>query len=291
MDKYAKNNLNKIIIGVFINMLLTFILIYTFSSIIQTEFYYTLYLCIALSVFINVILIVSSNLILLKLNDAKKLPLEYSNRLETLIKELSNRYGIKTPEIKLLDVGTINSLSIGLSSDKSYILLTKGTLDNLNHDELEYILSYEILKISKRQTSLYTILTCTIGLIVILSDIFFRSIYRAIEKRGKESESFMRLLLTTIFLILAPLFTWIIQLFIPKSNDLLNDKLYLNITNKPLPMISTLKKAQEINKLNNMFSRACTNMFFVNPLVGQKVSKRFSYHTSISKRIEYIKNI
>lgn len=101
----------------------------------------------------------------------------------------------------------------------------------------------------------------------------------------------MRLLLTTIFLILAPLFTWIIQLFIPKSNDLLNDKLYLNITNRPLPMISTLNKSHEINKLNNMFSRACTNMFFVNPLVGQKVSKRFSYHTNITKRIEYIKNI
>ena len=184
MDKYAKSNLNKIIVAVFLNILLTFLLLYTFSHILGSHFYYTLYLCIALSIFINTILILTSNIILLKLNDAKKLPLEYSNKLETMIKELSNKYGIKTPEIRLLDVGTINSLSIGLSSDKSYILITKGALDNLNHDELEYLLSYEILKISKRQTSLYTILTCTLGLIVILSDIFFRSIYKAIEKRG-----------------------------------------------------------------------------------------------------------
>ncbi len=291
MDKYVKSNINKTVIGVFINILLVFILLYTFSSMLGSDFYYTLYLCAFLSIFFNIILIIFSNTILLKLNNAKKLPLEYSNKLQYLLDDLSDKYGIEKSNIKLMDFDSINILSIGTSADKSNILITKGAFDNLSIDELEYIISYEMLKISKRETCLYTILTCTLGLIVIISDIFFRSIYKAIEKRGKESESFMRLLLTTIFMVIAPLFTWIIQLFIPKSNDLLNDKLYLNISDKPLQMISTLKKVQDTNKLNNWYSRACTNMFFANPLIGQKVSKRFSYHTNLNKRIEYIKQM
>ncbi len=290
MEISINKNITNVVIVITINLIILSAILF---AILQ--FIYPLYKSIiiecSISIFIHLVLIVFSNKILLKLNYVSKLPLEHERRIKPILQSISSNLEIPIPTIYYINDKNINSISIGRSIKKSSICLTKGCFEKLNDSELEYLLTYEMIKILKRDTSLATISTVTFGYLIILSDKFFRSIFRAVQKRGRESESFMKLLLTTLFVFFTPINVKIIHLFVNKNLELINDKEAIKITEKSISAANTLQKCIETNDLNIIYSRACANMFFVNPLIKQKTSKKFSYHIDLNKRIENIKKI
>lgn len=290
MEKIINRNIRKTAIIVLINIILVGILVFGISLIFK-PLLNSIIIAITFSIMLNILLIISSNNLLLKLNGITKIPNTEFNKIDKIVTDISQRLAISKPTVCLLPDNNINSLSIGKSANKSFLCISKGALDLLTPNELEYICTFEMLKILKRSTSLSTMSTVTLGFIPILSDKFFRTVFKGIQKKGKESESLMRLLITTFFLIFGPLFNKAIFTFYQKNINSSTDNEVFYITNSTNYAISTLLKALENNKLNIMYSRACANMFLVNPLIGQKVSKKFCYVESIENRIEKLKKL
>ncbi|MBE5822309.1 MAG: hypothetical protein E7311_06990 [Clostridiales bacterium] len=290
MEKIINNNIRNTSIVILINILIVGVLVFGISLIFEPLFN-SIVIGIIFSIMINLLLIISSNYILLKLNGITKISNTELNKIDKMVTEIAKKLDINKPNICLLPDNNINSISIGRGVNKSFLCISKGALDLLTNNELEYICTFEMLKILKRATSFNTISTVTLGFIPILSDKFFRTVFKGIQKKGKESESLMRLLVTTFFLIFAPIFNKIIFALSQKNINSITDNDVFYITNSTNYAISTLNKSLENNKLNIMYSRACANMFFVNPLIGQKVSKKFCFTETIESRIEKLKKL
>lgn len=290
MEKIINKNIRNTAIIILINIMLLGLIVLGISLIFESLIN-SIIIAITFSIMFNILLIISSNSILLKLNGITKISNTELNKIDKIVTDISNRLAITKPTICLLPDNNINSLSIGRSVNKSFLCISKGALSLLTHNELEYMCTFEMLKILKRATALSTISTVTLGFIPILSDKFFRTVFKGIQKRGKESESLMRLLITTFFLIFAPIFNKIIFAFYQKNINSTTDNEVFYLTNSTNYAISTLSKTLENNKLNIIYSRACANMFLVNPLVGQKVSKKFCYTETIENRIEKLKKL
>lgn len=290
MEKDINHNIRNTAIILFLNIIFFTLIIFSISLIFK-PFNLSLFIGITFSILINICLILSSNNILLKLNGITKISTNDLNKIDNIVSDISKKLNISKPNICLLPDDNINSLSIGRTVNNSFLCISKGALDLLTSNELEYICTFEMIKILKRTTSYFTLSTVTLGFISILSDKFFRTVFKGIQKRGKESESLMRLLLTSFFIIFAPLFNKFIFILAKNNYNSNIDKETFYINNSTNHSISALTKALNTNKLNIMYSRASANMFWVNPLIMQKISKKFSYTEPIEIRINKLKEL
>lgn len=281
-------NAKKILIAVLLNVFIQFILFFILFSIIFQNITIASIISIFLSMSLTLIQVYFANTIMLKNIHGHASTLNKAVQLQEKLNSICAEYDITTPQLYIITNKNINSISICKNKNISYICLTEGALVYLNTEELEYLLRYEVNKIFNNETAFNTLIMSTLGFLLATSDIFFKSINKSIRKRGRPSESIMRIILTGIFNLFSPLIMNIIHKFIPKYYDIQNDILTNTQVRTNTYCLNILRKSIETNKYDEDAAFASSNMFFVNTLTGNKMFNKINHHTNINDRIEYI---
>ena len=173
-------------------------------------------------------------------------------------------------------------------------MLQHGLLNTLDYYELEGVIGHELSHIRNYDIRLSAVVTVMVGFVVMLSDLFTRSLFwgRGRSKKNEKGGNAILMLIGLVLLILAPIFGTLMQLAISRKREFLADATAIEFTRNPDGLILALQKLDSDRVNLDTANSATAHMYIVNPLKGErKKSDWFSTHPSIDKRIEALRNL
>ncbi len=202
------------------------------------------------------------------------------------------------PRIFIIPEKAPNAFATGVKPEKSSVAVTAGLLDRLNRDELQGVIAHEMSHILNRDILFMTFSGILLGSIVLMSHVFFRSMWFGSTRRYRSGNSrqgggqAIVLVLTILLAILAPIIARLLYLAISRKREYLADATAARLTRYPEGLASALEKIAgstiELNSANDVTAP----MYIASPL--RKKHKRASTgltstHPPIEKRIQILR--
>ncbi len=226
---------------------------------------------------------------------AKRIEKEDAPVLWNVVEEMTIASGLGTmPSVHVIDNDMPNAFATGRKPEKSAVAVTTGLLRRLNRDELQGVVAHEIAHIKNYDIRFLTTATVMVGAIVIIADIFLRSLWYGGGRRrggGKGEGQAIFLILALVMAILAPLFANMLYYAVSRKREYLADASAARYTRYPPGLASALRKISgsaqgQRKQTKQSTARALAPMYIVNPLqLSARGGSLFSTHPPTEKRI------
>jgi heat shock protein HtpX len=206
---------------------------------------------------------------------ARRIEKEDAPVLWNVVEEMTIAAGLGTmPSIHVIDNDQPNAFATGRKPEKSAVAVTTGLLRRLNRDELQGVIAHEIGHIKNYDIRFLTTATVMVGAIVIISDVFVRSLWFGGGRRrssGKGEGQVIFLILALVMAILAPLFANLLYYSVSRKREYLADASAARYTRYPLGLAAALRKISgsvhgQAKAAKKSTARALAPMYIVNPL-------------------------
>ena len=242
-----------------------------------------------------------SDKIILSMNKARPATKEENLKLVNILDSLMVSSGLEhRPALYVVDDKQPNAFATGRDPAHAVICVTTALLEKLDYYELEGVIAHEMSHIKNYDIRLSAIVTVMVGFVVMLSDMFSRSLFWG-GSRDRDEDSkgnAILMLIGLIFLILSPIFGKLMQLAVSRKREFLADATAVEFTRNPDGLISALQKLEsdpnELKTANN----ATSHMYLVNPFrkdIKNSKKKRttsiWSTHPSTPDRVEALRNL
>ena len=226
---------------------------------------------------------------------ARRIKKEDAPVLWNVVEEMTIAAGLGTmPSIHVIDNEQPNAFATGRKPENSAVAVTTGLLRRLNRDELQGVIAHEIAHIKNYDIRFLTTATVMVGAIVIVADVFVRSLWFGGGRRrssGKGEGQMIFLILALVMAILAPLFANLLYYSVSRKREYLADASAARFTRYPLGLASALRKISgsvrdHAKAAKKSTARALAPMYIINPLQlsGGRTSL-MSTHPPTEKRI------
>ena len=241
-----------------------------------------------------------SDKIVLSLNKARPATKEEDQKLVNILDALMVTAGLPNkPRLYVVDDNQPNAFATGRNPQNAVICVTTGLLEKLDYYELEGVIAHEMSHIKNYDIRLSCVVSVMVGFIVMLSDLFSRTLFwGGIKDSDSDSKANGILMLVgLIFLILAPIFGSLMQLALSRKREFLADSTAVEFTRNPDGLISALQKLENDPNQLETANNATANMYIINPFKkntknGKKKSSNiWSTHPSTADRIEALRNL
>ena len=241
-----------------------------------------------------------SDKIVLSLNKARPATKEEDQKLVNILDALMVTAGLPNkPRLYVVDDNQPNAFATGRNPQNAVICVTTGLLKKLDYYELEGVIAHEMSHIKNYDIRLSCVVSVMVGFIVMLSDLFSRTLFwGGIKDSDSDSKANGILMLVgLIFLILAPIFGSLMQLALSRKREFLADSTAVEFTRNPDGLISALQKLENDPNQLETANNATANMYIINPFkkntkTGKKKSSNiWSTHPSTADRIEALRNL
>ena len=226
---------------------------------------------------------------------AKKIKKEDAPVLWNVVEEMTIASGLGTmPTVHIIDNDQPNAFATGRKPETAAVAVTSGLLRRLNRDELQGVIAHEIGHIKNYDIRFLTTATVMVGAIVIISDVFVRSLWFGGGRRrggGKGQGQVVFLVLALVMAILAPLFANMLYYAVSRKREYLADASAARFTRYPPGLASALRKISgafhgHAKTTRESTLRALAPMYIVNPLQASGGSAGLmATHPPIEKRI------
>ena len=152
---------------------------------------------------------------------------------------------------------------------------------------MSHIKNYDIM--------LSAVVSVMVGFVVMFADMSMRMLFRGRRSGNRDRDGspfdLIIILIGLLFIILAPVFSQLIQLAVSRRREFLADATAVSFTRNPDGLISALIKISQDNTVMENASKSTEHMYIANPFKGEKVKSLFSTHPTIKDRVEAIKNL
>ncbi len=223
----------------------------------------------------------------LKMSRARLVSSAETPELHSMIEHLAAKAGLPKPGVYIMPGDTPNAFATGRNPEHAAVAVTEGLLRLLNRDEQEGVLAHELAHIKNRDILISSIAAVMAGAISYLATMAqWAMIFGG--GRGEDEEGGAGGLVASIaMMIIAPIAAMLIQMAISRSREYVADATGAKICGKPQGLASALKRLEEYNRqLPMQVNPATAQMYIVNPLNGQSLSRLFSTHPPIRERIK-----
>lgn len=224
-----------------------------------------------------------------------------------VVEEMSIASGVPMPKVYIMHDSALNAFATGRDPQHGIVAITTGLRQRLTRDELQGVLAHEMGHIRNYDIRLMLLLAVLIGVIVMLSDFFWRAlrsgVYWGGSNRGSSGSSSsssssskkdgagliiaILVILAFVLSILAPILAQIIQLAVSRKREFMADASAVEFTRNPQGLIDALKKLSSDNEPLEAANRGTAHMFIVNPIkkFSELSNSMFSSHPPIEERI------
>jgi len=234
-----------------------------------------------------------SDKIVLAMSRAKPIEKQDNPELYRLVENLCITAGLPLPKIYTIDDTSPNAFATGRDPQHSVIVVTTGLLQKLQRVELEGVIAHELSHIGNKDTLLATIVVILVGLVIRLSDFFFRARLRSQDDQ-KGGVSGILMIVGIIFLILAPILAQLVRFAISRKREFLADASGALLTRYPEGLASALEKISKDTEPLEAATNATAHLYIVNPFKGKQTTaflvKLFSTHPPIEERIKALRD-
>lgn len=227
----------------------------------------------------------------LSANGAKKATGQDEAYLRSLITPICAEAGIPVPELYVIEDNSPNAFATGRNPSHAAVAATRGIMNTLSQDELRGVLAHEIGHIKNYDILLQTVASIMVGAIIIISDIFSRSLLWGGARRRSDRDSGNGLLaiIGLLLMIFAPIAAQLLRMCLSRNREYLADATAANLTGRPEALASALIKISSNPAPVMRASRATEGLYISDPL--KKMANLFSTHPPIEKRVEALRNM
>jgi heat shock protein HtpX len=222
-----------------------------------------------------------SDKVALAVSGAKEAPREQYLELHRLVENLAITAGLPKPRTYIINDPSPNAFATGRNPENAVIAVTTGLLEKLDKQELEGVVAHEMAHIGNRDILVMTVAVTMVGAIVLISDIFIRSLWFRGGMRSDNSRAGGVLILVGILMaILAPLFAKLIQLAVSRKREYVADATGALLTRYPEGLASALEKIAGNPQPLKTANRATAHMFIEEPF-GARAKQRQSWFATV----------
>lgn len=239
----------------------------------------------------------NSDKIVLSMSKARPATKEENQKLVNILEGLVVSSGINaTPKLYIIEDTQPNAFATGRDPAHSVICVTTGLLEKLDYYELEGVIGHELAHIANYDIRLSAVVTVMVGFVVMLSDIFSRSLFYSGRRNNSKDDNngnAILMLIGLIFLILAPIFGKLIQLAVSRRREFLADATSVKFTRNPDGLISALEKISNDPNELKYANKSTAHIYISSPFRDKKIEKSsvWSTHPSLEQRIDAIRNL
>jgi heat shock protein HtpX len=291
----ASKNIKKT--WLYITGFLVFIILIGWLISYLLDSYVILIIAVAYSVITSVLSYWYSDKIVLSMSGASPIEKKDNPELYRLVENLCITAGLPLPRIYIIQEQQPNAFATGRDPKHSAIAVTQGLLDRLDRAELEGVIAHELAHVGDRDTLLQTAVVVLTGVIVIMTNLFFRISFWGGSRRRDEKDQLgaIFMILSIVLIVLAPLLATLIKLAISRKREFLADAKGALLTRYPEGLARALEKiSQDPNPLKGA-SNSTAHLYIASPFRGDQeknwFSKLFMTHPPIEERIEVLKGI
>ena len=237
-----------------------------------------------------------SDKIVLWSSGAKLVSKEQYPQLHEIVEILSNRGNLPKPKVAVMNTNIPNAFATGKGYKSSLVAVTTGLMQILDKEELEGVIAHELAHIKNRDVTVLTLASLFSTVAWYLAQYsFFGSMHGGRGYGGSRNNSSGGIFIILLVAIVTWIVSFIIIRAISRYREFSADRGGAQLTGKPMKLAQALMKIsgsmKEVNQ-QNLRSVQSLNAFFIIPaLSGKSISKLFSTHPPIEKRIERLKEM
>jgi len=204
--------------------------------------------------------------------------------LINVVEEMAIASGLPAPKIWIVPDKDPNAFATG-NNQSSHIAVTEGLLNALSRDELQGVVAHELAHIRNHDVKLMTLLAALIGVITLMSDAAWRTMYVSGRGRGggggksgggggkKGNLGAIILILWLITLLIAPLLSRLLALGVSRKRELLADASAAQFTRNPGSLASALRKIEDSSEPTVAIGRGSAHLCIADPL-GRRLTHK-----------------
>lgn len=210
--------------------------------------------------------------------------------LQSAVKPLAEKANVPMPKLYVIEESAPNAFATGRNPSHSAIAVTRGLMDIMTFEELSGVLAHEMGHVKNYDILLQTVASVMIGAVIIISDMFSRSLWWGGARRrrnDRDSGGNIMALIGIVLMIFAPLAAQLLRMALSRNREYLADATSAELTGRPAYLASALKKLSASAQPVRNASRATEGMYISDPIKKRSLfSDLFSTHPPIEKRIE-----
>lgn len=235
-----------------------------------------------------------SDKIVLSISKAKLVKKDDEPELYRMVENLSITAGLPMPKLFIMEEMQPNAFATGRDPEHGVIVVTRGLINRLEKIELEAVIAHELAHIGNRDILLSTMVVVLVGMVVIMTDFFFR--YAFWGGGGRDGGSRIPMIVIALALaILAPLLAQMMRMAISRKREYLADATGSLLTRYPEGLASALEKiATDPNPMRKA-NDATAHLFIVSPFRGKEknswLHKLFATHPPIEERVARLRGL
>lgn len=216
-------------------------------------------------------------------------------QLYHILENLCITAGLPTPKLYIIEEQQPNAFATGRNAKHAVVVVTRGLLNKLEKTELEGVLAHELSHIGNKDILLGTIIVILVGIVVNLSNWFFRfGRLRSNDSDNRNSNAIF-LILTLVAVIIGPIAAQLIQLSISRKREFLADASGALLTRYPEGLARALEKISSDQSPARMANNSTAHLFIASPFKGKMANnwfvKLFSTHPPIEERVKALRNM
>ena len=244
--------------------------------------------------------------ILLAASKAQRVTHDVHPQLFNVVEEMKIAAALPAmPKIYIIPDPAPNAFATGRKPETASVAVTAGLLGRLNRDELQGVIAHEISHILHRDILFVTLAGIMLGSIVLLSQVFLRSMFYSSMMgsrrryssggRGGGQAQIIMLVIAIICAILAPIMAYLLYFALSRRREYLADAGAARLTRYPEGLASALEKiANDKSPQLAAVNKVTAPMYIVNPFKKKKqmkLSDLTSTHPPISERVKILRNM
>jgi len=246
--------------------------------------------------------------ILLAASKAKLVTHDVHPQLFNVVEEMKIAASLPVmPKVYIINDPAPNAFATGRKPENASVAVTAGLLARLNRDELQGVIAHEISHILHRDILYVTLAGVMLGSIVLLSQVFLRSMfygsmtggsrrrYSSGKGGGGGQAQLIMFVIAIIAAILAPIMAQLLYFALSRRREYMADAGAARLTRYPEGLANALEKiANDSSPQIASANKVTAPMYIVNPFKksGQmKLADLTSTHPPISERIKILRKM
>lgn len=212
--------------------------------------------------------------------------------LHNVVEEVSLAAGVPKPKVYVMNEPAPNAFATGKNPQNASVCVTTGLLSMMNREELQGVIAHEMSHIKNYDILLMTVVGIIGGLIVLLRDVAFRSMWFGMggrKRRDSEGGGNIMFLIGLVLAIIAPIIVILIRAAVSRQREYLADASGAYTVRNPYGLSSALRKIGSYQKPMQYATDATAHMFISNPFGN--IQKAFATHPPIEERIKRLEAI
>ena len=231
----------------------------------------------------------NSDKLVLRMQNAHEVDPRTQPDLYRTVEALSQRAGIPTPKLYVIDTDQPNAFATGRNPQNAAVAVSAGLLRYLEPREVAAVIAHELAHIKNHDTLTMTITATFAGAISMLAQfgLFFGG--------GNSRDNPLGPIGVLVAVIVAPIAAVLVQMAVSRTREYEADKDGASYLGDPLALASALGKISQVARqtVNVAAERnpAQAHMYIINPLNGQRMDNLFSTHPAVENRITQLQRL